>query len=81
MIEVNHSRARSLNKAAALIKGRELRNCVEHIISCAEVNADQTITDKDAAPEDWEYIFTVHLSCEPNSKAVLSWFTKRGIAY
>ena len=75
---------KELNEAAEKIRSKALRSAVLDVVETARVNADDTIRDGDASPDDRGWLFLgsiqTQLAFLPNAR-VRAWFATRGINF
>lgn len=75
---------KALNEAAEKIRSKALRIAVLDLIESGRVNADDTVRDGDAAPDDWGWLFVGSIRtqlafCE--NARTRAWFAARGINF
>lgn len=75
---------KALNEAAEKIRSKALRIAVLDVVETARVNADDTVRDGDATPDDRGWLFVgsiqTQLAFGENSR-VRAWFATRGINF
>ena len=79
-----NNECKALNEAAEKIRSKALRIAVLDVVETARVNADDTVRDGDASPDDWGWLFLGSIQtqlafCE--SARVRAWFATRGINF
>ena len=75
---------KALNEAAEKIRSKALRIAVLDVVETARVNADDTVRDGDATPDDrgWLFLGSIQtkLSFCDNAR-VRAWFAARGVTF